>query len=979
MVGRQAQLEELRRHLDVVHRGAGRMVLLAGEAGIGKTRLVREFVGQLPAGAPIEVLEGHCYDEQPALPYGPFVELLRLLAEAHGVDAIASAAGPLVNDLARLLPELAADTPGPSGHDPQIEKRRLFDAIYRAIRPTDSSCRIIVLEDLHWSDQTSQELIHYLARGIERDRVLLVGTYRTEELNRRHPLTHTIARLARDRLYYEIRLAPLAHDEFALLLEQTLERSLPRSFVDQLYERTEGNPFFVEEVLGALNGRTQIDRLLLASRYGRAAERFELPISIKDSILRRSADLDTATMAVLAYAAVAGRRFDFELLLRLTQSSEAELVRSLALLADRQLIVEEQGVHEDRYSFRHELIREAFYDDQLRRERRMKHRAVLQAMEQVYAGQLDTIVDQLAYHSLQARELPAAARYARLAGERAERMYAYRDAVAHYENALEAIEQIDIAPDPRERADLLRRLGHALYPLGDLQRCGRHWQEARAIYESLDDRRRAADMSRWLGRVAWELGNRETAFTQTRAALEALAAEGPSHELAMAYSSLSQLHMIINEADEAITWGEQALALAETLGDDAVRAHALNNIGTALVEKGDNEHGIATLEQSLELARRACLPADVIRAYINLGGMCLYLGQYRRAGELLREGAAYAEQVGWEGRLVGILPKLASTEIILGHWDSARGILDRVEHLGDMGLPIDRLDVAVERVHLLIGEGRYDEAQALLDELQLAAATSKECATVERHLVDLHLARGDPAQAATVADRDLARVDGDGEHLRVIPKLAHFCIAYVQAGREADAQRLRTIFAEQATGSLTPNDQATLALIDGLTALRAGKSEAATHFHTAATLWHEIGAQLAEARARRFLAESLLRHGPADDRDEARQQIQLARTICERLGAQGELHLIDGLARQHGVQRRPARTTSHGPEGLTPREREVLSLLARGVSNRAIAETLVISEKTVEVHVSNILGKLGLSSRAQAAVYAVEQGLAEAA
>jgi predicted ATPase len=493
MIGRSAQLRDLEQHLDLARAGAGRVVFVAGDAGIGKTRLLREFAGRVRSSEGAAVLEGHCYDENPAPPYGPFADALRPLIRERGPEAVARAVGAWAADLSLILPEMELLAPETRlVGDPQSQKRRLFEVIHRALQPHDAErCDVVILEDMHWADQTSQELLAYVARAVERDPILILATYRGDELHRRHPLTQLIAQLTHERRYHEVRLPPLSRDELAGMLEATLERPLPGAFVDALYERTEGNPFFVEEILKALIERDRLDALIAAARRGHHSAQLDIPIALKDSILGRTADLDPTTAEVLRYAAVIGRRFDFELLLKLTGLAEAELLRSVASLIERQLVIEERSGAEDRYSFRHALTREAIYDDMLGRDRRIKHRAVLQALEELYPQNRDAVVDQLAYHSLQAKDLTQAGSYARMAGDRAAHMHAYREALAHYEAALELLE----TDDPRDKAALLEKLAQVGWNLADVNLPARYMQEARRLYAQLGDRRKVGDIS----------------------------------------------------------------------------------------------------------------------------------------------------------------------------------------------------------------------------------------------------------------------------------------------------------------------------------------------------------------------------------------------------------------------------------------------------------------------------------------------------
>jgi DNA-binding CsgD family transcriptional regulator/tetratricopeptide (TPR) repeat protein len=994
MFGREAQLGELERALEQVRAGTGRLVFVAGEAGIGKTRLVQEFVARAPAGT--LVAQGQCFDEDPAEPFAPFRELLRGMLPSRRPEDLLRAAGPWAAELGWLLPVFEEQEKGRKREEesrgsssvssspllpfsPSVvgEKRRLFEAIFRVLRPVDEQCRIVVLEDLHWSDQTSQELIAFLARAIAHERVLLIGTYRADELNRRHPFAHLIAGLMRERLYHEVRLVPLTLAEMSQLLEATLGRPLPPAFAAALYERTEGNPFFAEEVLGALLDNGRLDTVLQAARERRRLDLAEIPLSVRDSIQHRTAGLDQATLQTLRHAAVIGRRFDFDLLATLTRLPEPDLLRSLAALVERQLVLEDADCpEEDRYRFRHELLREAVLESMLRRERRTMHREVLRALEERHGEQLGAAVDQLAYHSLQAREMPQAARYARLAGDRAVALAAYREALAHYDAALEASDENEV----RVRAELLERLGHAAYPLGDVRRSLEAWREAHTLYDALGARRKAADVLRWLGRASWELGDEATAFAHTEAALAALEGEPPCHELAMVYSALSHLYMLHEQSDASIGWGEKALALAEQLGDTAVRAHALNNIGVSLCELGRYEEGTAALEQSLALAREAGLHLDAVRAFINLGGQLTHLGEFRRALALHREAVAYAERVGFDLRIAVMLPKLAWIEFMVGEWHQAEARIAQTLRAADLGAPIERSYVQMIQADLMLRQGRTSAAAELIAELRPRLPGPNDCwdALNTAHLQSLVYADGgDLRRAAGAVDEALRVWNIGGRPRRAIWQLVDALDILLRAGRAGDARvLLATAEGLLAAAAPTQVELAKLAEARGLVFTSA--PEALGQLRTAADTWQRIGLPFEEGCARRRLAEALLQRGTPAAREQARQELQLARTLLEALGAAPELSRLEAVERHVAPPRRTTvRESSLHPAqaALTPREREVLGLLARGDSNRVIAETLVISEKTVEVHVSNILGKLGATSRTHAAALAREHGL----
>ncbi|HEV2145920.1 MAG TPA: AAA family ATPase [Longimicrobiaceae bacterium] len=387
MVGRDAQLRELQEHYRIACQGQGRVVFLAGEPGVGKTRLVREFVCSVANGEEVGVLEGRCYDQQPTIAFGPFIGAVRSLIRDRGPGKVVEAAGAWAANLAKLLPELGQELDGaaPRGRiptDPANEKRHVFEAVHRVLQPSPGQpVRVLILEDLHWSDETSKDFIEYLAHALVTDRVLVLATYRTAEPDPPPSLVCLLARLRRERRHHQLRIRPLSRDETAAMLRGILGQPIPGRFADALYEHAEGNPFFVEEVVHALAESQRLGALLQSARQGRPLGALGVPASVLESILARVARLDQSTAEVLRYAAVAGRRFDFDLLLRVTGLDEAGLLRALTTLVEQQFVAEEEA--EDQYNFRHALTREAVYGSLLGRDRRRRHREVLHAVEEM--------------------------------------------------------------------------------------------------------------------------------------------------------------------------------------------------------------------------------------------------------------------------------------------------------------------------------------------------------------------------------------------------------------------------------------------------------------------------------------------------------------------------------------------------------------------------------------------------------------------
>lgn len=975
MVGRSAQLQDLGEHLRQVRAGAGRLVLIAGEAGAGKSRLVRAFLERVAATGGAEVLLGRCAEEQPAPPYGPFVDALRSYARLRGADALVTAAGPLAGDLLPLLPELGCPAPAPPACDAQSQKQRLFEALYRALRPRGTGrARILVLEDLHWSARTAQDVLRHLARASARDPLLILGTYRSDELPRRHPLARTLVQLTRDRLLYEVDIPPLSRSELAQMLDATLEGRPPGAFVDALHDASGGNPFFVEEILRTLLDQGRLEPLLQAARAGRAGSPLAaIPRSVKESIRARTADLDAQTTEVLTYAAVIGRRFAFDLLLTLTGLDEAAVLRAVRELIDRQIVAEERDAPEESLSFRHALSREAVYDDLLARDRRGRHRAVLRALEELHPDHGEAPVEQLTYHSLRAGDRAQAARYAQLAGDRSMRTYAYREAVGHYEAALASLQ-----PGDAGRMGALEALAAAAFPLGEAALYERCWREALAHYERVGDSRKVAKLHNDLAHCAKDREDHAEALAHLEAARTLLEAAPPGVELGRAYEAITNTYCNMGRSHQCLAWAEKTERLGALLGDEEVQISAMHLRGRAVRDLGDPRAGVAHLERCLERDREGGFIQSMLSDCLHLGWTWRMLGEYRRAIAVLDEGFAQADRHGWRLRMDGDCGgHLGAALLELGQWQRAQEALERSLDAAAQGHPWARRAAGPWRAELWLRQGRPHDAQRLLEQILPEAVPAGLLQELWPIAARVRLALDDRAGAlaalAHVAQDWRARGSPAGQERL----LAWALEIYLALGHPDDAADLLRDLSTLGRRSGAPAAEASCAESEGLMAAHRGShAEAAAYFARAIAIWQRQEAGYLEAHACRLRAASLLAIGDPACRAEGERELAVAQAIFAQLGAPLDLETCAATARRRGIAQ--ASRPAVGHDGLTRREREVLALLARGHSNRAIADTLVISERTAEHHVANILGKLGCTSRAQAAAYAVEHGLAGA-
>src|SRR5215211_3547075 len=478
LIGRDYDLLLLEGLRTQAQAGKGQIALISGEAGIGKSRLVREAKARAPHETLI--LEGYCFQTESILPYAPLLDLFRNFFLTHSREEITHALGTTAPHLVKLFPELTVTLPdltpfGMPGSDPEGEKRRIFQALVQTIiELAGHQPLILILEDLHWSDSTSLEFFLLLARRISAQRILLLLTYRGDETT--PELTHFLAELDRERLGTEFALKPMSSPGVEEMLQAILaspQAPVSRDFLDAIFALTEGNPFFIEEILKALTAGGDIsyadgiwDR--------KEINPLHIPRTIQDAVQRRTQQLDNRTLQALTLASVMGRRFDFRLLQELLNVNETDLMAMLKQLIAAQLVVEETADH---FAFRHALTREAIYTTLLLRERQTLHRQVGEATERLYASSIPSHLADLSYHYYTAGEWEQALHYSQQAGERARRLYSQREAIVYYSRALVAARHLSRVVE----TELLSARGHAYRILGDFRSALDDFEQARKI------------------------------------------------------------------------------------------------------------------------------------------------------------------------------------------------------------------------------------------------------------------------------------------------------------------------------------------------------------------------------------------------------------------------------------------------------------------------------------------------------------------
>lgn len=662
VLGRDAELAQIAEGLARAGSGAGETVIVGGEAGVGKTAFVRR-AQELAAERRFRLLTGLTHEASAGLPYFPFVSAVRSGFRGLEHERLGRVLQQVAPALAQLFPELghqAAQAAPPSG----IERHRLtvsFQDLLRAF--AHETPVLLVVEDLHWADEASLELLHELARELRDARVLLLATYRSDELHRRHPFLRTLAALQRERLVTTIQLRRLSVDEIGEAIRLILGHQDPVSteFRDAIYARCEGNPFFAEELIKALAESGEIFRREDTRRWtrgGKAVEELAIPDSIVEAVRARVERLSVEAKITLAAAAVIGQRFPFPVLVAVRGTGEAEVEAHLREFIELQLATEHRG-EEDAYAFRHALTREVVYDDLLVSERKRLHRVVADAVGARPAAEPAL----LAHHLVAAGESQAAVPHLLAAAERASRADAPREAVAHYEKV------IGIGVPDERRAETFERLSLA-YRLFDVVRATTAMEAALALYRAAGDPRDVSRALRWLSLCWTNRGDGERARALAHEAIDVLREVGECAELGQALARLAGMRMLDGADEEAVTLADQAIAVGERSGDTWTLAAATVTKGSALGHLSPAK-GEALLIRGRDLAIANRLPETALTAYNNLYVVMSAAGRpVEERLALIEEGIAYGRRHGAD-RLANLPYFLANIEFGRGDWDAA--------------------------------------------------------------------------------------------------------------------------------------------------------------------------------------------------------------------------------------------------------------------------------------------------------------------
>ncbi len=981
-VGRRDELAALEAAVARAREGIGSAVLVAAQAGMGKSRLISEL--EVRAGAAgATVLVGECVPVgEGELPYAPIVGALRSLVRERGRQETEALAGSTPGELGRLLPELAAPADGaPARMPPEGSQARLFEQLL-AILVTASRAApvVLVVEDIHWADRSTCDFLAFLVRGARRERLALIASYRTDELSRRHPLQPFVFELERSGQATRIELAPFTRIELREQVASILAAAPEQALIARLLERSEGNPFFTEE-------------LLASSRLGTTA----LPESLRDALMLRVAGQPPAVQRVLQVAAVAGRTVDHMLLVEVAELAHAELNAALREAIDSYVLVPDPTA--TGYSFRHALLREAIYADLLPGERRTLHVELARALSErpQLAGPEASAAAELAYHYWAARQLPETLAASVRAAIAAEEVHALSEALFHYERALAVWDGAGDAGSelPLSRAEVISRASQAAYLTGAMERA---IELAREALERVDEHRdpvRAALVHERLGRYLWTAG-RDGALPEYRRAVELIPSDPPSEQLAVVLAAEAQVLMLCGRHVESAVRCQEALDIARKLDAEAVEAHLLNTICGNLTSHGDFDGATTAATQARTIARRLGLVEEIARSYINGSEALDMAGRVDEAIALAREGIEVARELGVDHHHGDFL----RAEVIGRLLRSSRWA-DADQLLGDL-LEREPTGVAAATAQTYLGYLRAEkgELEAASRALERAAGLlsrsggSEGVGTIAEARATIELWARRPESAAE-AVADFLDAISEGEWLFATARLYELgARAHADVAARAPADARTRAREAAAVDALLERLDALLAEVTGVTPplVRASRATIIAErsriadipnveaWEEATRLWETCGNRYLAAYASWREAEALLIS--SGDRRSIEPLIRHANAVAQELGARPLREELEGLARRARIDLNRSDLAGETPNvalqqlGLTPREIQVLALLADGLSNREIAGRLFISNKTASVHVSHILSKLSVPNRAAAAATAHRLGVA---
>lgn len=875
LVGREGEIERIRELVDEVVNGTGRLILLSGEPGVGKTRLAQQTTVICRARG-MHFAAGRCSQPQQTMAYYPWLEIVERL--------VTIARGRLTSDPVKRWPQLRALLPSgmqySSSGDHTGDQPRLHWAVSNLLEDLSRVMPLVIaVDDLQWADQASLDLVQHLVRKLRHVPVLLLGTYRDMEIGRRHPLRSILRDLHREHLADEIEVTRFSPEDTKALMASTLGAgNASAEFVDLVQRQSQGNAFYVQEIVRALMERGELEERK-GEWHCRTLHEITIPHTVQEAVRERLSRLSERVQETLREASVFGETFYFDELQEMADLTEDDLDDVLDEAVQARIL---RTGRQDSYAFYHALTQLVLYQDVTPRKRRLLHLAAGNAIEEQPRTVREQRAAELAWHFREAGERDRALQYSALAGDQSARRYAHAEAESHYQVALDLARQLG---DVSLEASVLEKLGWVQTNYGRYTEARIHLEEAASLYSQLGDKRGEARVTVQLGSVHRALGSSEDGISSVRDLLSRLSDDDFPSEVTELNVVLETVCYSTGHYEEGLAASERAATLAKATGDLSALARAETGRGTELTMLSNLEDGIDTLERAIVLPGADEDPFNLSRAMENLSQAHLLRGNAKRSIELVQKSLEIAEHIQspWDTAMAQYSAGAAYR--LSGDWIRARIFLEECDRLHRNQAPSWWAVYGIlELSAFCLDEGYLVRAAALSQE---ALEIANRCGHLEgvraaqRLLAEIDLWE---TRAAAARDRLKPLMDREGlVELQVTELLPTLAAAYEACGDTEQAEHAIDEAVRRARDC-----GARLVLAHALTVrgkILSGRQrwgEAKNDFDEAIALSQRMPCPHLEGRALYEWGSMLATRG---DRELAREPLMSALSIFERLGA----------------------------------------------------------------------------------------------